>query len=72
MSVIFKFVRFFGAQPMLSNFKFVGFFGARQRHGIRGDVRIEKVDTQPLKIVSDLAAPWFYSRAGTARLHCIK
>ena len=44
----------------------------KQRHGIGGDARIEKIDTQPLKIVSDLAAPWLNSRAGTARLlHCI-
>ena len=43
-----------------------------QRHGIRGDAPIDKMDTQPHKIVSDLAAASLYSRASTARLlHCI-
>ena len=48
-------------------------FSPSQRHGIRGDVRIEKIGTQPLKIVSNLAAESFSSRASTAKLlHCIK
>ena len=42
-----------------------------QRHGIRGDASIEKVNTQPLKMVYSLAAAPLYSRASTVRLlHC--
>ena len=44
---------------------------SRQRHGIWGEAPKEKVDTQPLKMVSNLAAVPLYSRASTARLlHC--